>query len=147
MPVRLSVMNPRNQSNEPDEYENTEYDDYCNHLVALGPGFLSKVLCQPECARRQLLASNAVTAKSSFMDLVSVVTSHEPLIYPADRYENTPNHLATLPEIEQPGVGWKQHWFGDRPVDQVMRATNPDLFPDRTIGFFPGWTWGYAIRS
>lgn len=136
-----------------EEYNNDDYDDYCNHLVALGPSFLSKVLGQPnECARQRLLASNSVTAKSSFMDLVSVVTTRQPLLHPADKYEtdSIASTLATLPETEQPAPGWKRHWYGHRPVDQVMRAvkldaTSQEEVYQQTIGFFPGWTWGYAF--
>ncbi|RMJ27923.1 hypothetical protein PHISP_01191 [Aspergillus sp. HF37] len=148
-------------SDDPDdEYDDNEsYDDYCNHLVALGPCFLSKVLSQPsELNRRRLLASNSVTAKSSFMDLVSVVTSHQPLIYPADKYEapNIASTLSALSEMEQPTTAWRRHWFGDGPVNQVMRATNPgfSVYPQhsvddtlRPLGFFPGWTWGYVFWS
>lgn len=144
-----------------EEYNsNDDYDDYCNHLVALGPSFLSKVLRQPnDCARRRLLACNSVTAKSSFMDVVSVVTTHQPLLHPADQYEanDIASALATLPETAQPAPSWKRHWYGHRPVDQVMYAVQdptaetpqeagpPGEVSQRTIGFFPGWTWGYAF--
>lgn len=145
-----------------EEYNsNDDYDDYCNHLVALGPSFLSKVLRQPDdCARRRLLACNSVTAKSSFMDVVSVVTSHQPLLHPAEKYEanDIASTLATLPETAQPAPSWKRHWYGHRPVDQVMYATQDpttlspqeagppgEVSYQRTIGFFPGWTWGYAF--
>lgn len=92
------------------------------------------------------------------MDLVSVVTAHTPLIHPADQYEseNVPANLSNLPEIEQPALAWKRHWYGDRPIEHVMRATKPgySIFPRAVddpeasqcpIGFFPGWTWGYVF--
>lgn len=157
-PVLYCLFGQDKLTNSPDdEYDDDEsYDDYCNHLVALGPCFLSKVLSQPsESNRRRLLASNSVTAKSSFMDLVSVVSSHQPLIYPADKYEapNVASTLSTLPVMEQPTTAWKRHWFGDGPVHQVMRATRPgfSVYPQhsddtlRPLGFFPGWTWGYVF--
>lgn len=95
------------------------------------------------------------------MDLVSVVNTHQPLIYPADKYEtdNIATNLSKIPELEQPSTAWKQHWYGDRPVEQVMRAVKPGLsiYPpqeiadddisQRPIGFSPGWTWGYAFWS
>lgn len=143
-----------------EEYVNDDYDDYCNHLVALGPCFLSKVLRQQnKCTQRCLLASNSVTAKSSFMDLVNVVTTHQPLLHPADKYEvaNIASALSSFPETEQPAPGWKRHWYGPRPVDQVMSAIVSEPSSDeagptediyqRTIGYFPGWTWGYAFSE
>ena len=95
------------------------------------------------------------------MDLVSVVHTHQPLIYPADKYEtyNIGSNLSNLPEMEQPSTAWKQHWYGDRPVEHVMRAIQPGFSIDpheeiaddhaiqRPIGFFPGWAWGYAFWS
>lgn len=144
-----------------DEYQTFEYDDYCNHLVSLGPAFLSRVLEQPtEDDRRRLLASNSIPAKSSFMDLVRVATQTQPLLPPADRYEvaNIGAILPTLPVLDQPAPAWKHHWYGDAPVHQVMFAPRSvaamqiqewseqtEESDTRTLGYFAGWTSGYAL--
>ncbi|KAF9884252.1 hypothetical protein FE257_001984 [Aspergillus nanangensis] len=149
-------LDPRDlEENPEDEYSQYDYDDYCNHLVSLGPSFLAQVLQQPtEYARRRLLASNAVTGQSSFMDLVGVVTDPQPLLYPADRYEmpGITAILPTLPTLEQPARGWKHHWYGHDTIDRVMfpsrqEATNglSDPVGQYTLGFYTGWTWGYAL--
>lgn len=140
------------------------YSDYCNHLVSLGPSFLYKALTQPSYEnRRNLLAQNAIASKSSFMDLVEVIKDPPPLLYPADKYEanDIARTLPTMPILDQPNHGWKQHWHRDGVVERVVFATRPRVTVDdnaeipelwlagndleRTIGYFDGWEWGYPI--
>ncbi|KAL4888881.1 hypothetical protein BDV59DRAFT_124583 [Aspergillus ambiguus] len=166
--LRPSTMplDPSELFNNPaNEYSISDYDDYCNHLVSLGPIFLAKVLQQPdEEHRRRLLACNAIPAKSSFMDMVRVVSQPLPLLPPADRYEthNIGGILPTLPPLDQPAQAWKQHWYGDASVDHVMYTPrsgpqhslhsmhqgwdgNAGAFNAYTFGFSEGWIWGYAL--
>ncbi|KAE8144499.1 hypothetical protein BDV25DRAFT_92522 [Aspergillus avenaceus] len=134
-----------------DGSDGSDYNDYNNHLVSLGPQFLANALRQPYRARRNLIACNAVPCKSSFMILVQVSRDPPALLFPADKYEGEDmgGVLATLPAIEQPTLGWKQHWYGYSPVTRVRQVlrTGPheDVWVERLIGNFPGWQWGYAI--
>lgn len=139
------------------------YYDYCNHLVSLGPSFLYKTLTQSSYKdRRNLLARNAIASKSSFPDLVEVIKDPSPLLYPADKYESSDiaRTLPTMPLLEQPNLGWKQHWHRDGVVERVVFATRPRVTVDeaeipelwlsegdleRTIGYFDGWEWGYSL--
>ncbi|KAF7594658.1 hypothetical protein BBP40_008749 [Aspergillus hancockii] len=135
-----------------DGSDGNDYNDYRNHLVSLGPCFLHKVLLQPTYkARRNLIACNAVSSKSSFMILVQVSRDPPSLLAPADKYE-TPDIarlLPTLPEIEQPNHGWKKHFFGYRPIQNVREVVRSEHLQEpwieRTIGHFPGWKYGYAV--
>ncbi|KAI9927056.1 hypothetical protein ASPWEDRAFT_46529 [Aspergillus wentii DTO 134E9] len=136
------------------------YNEYCNHLVSLGPCFLQKVRSQPRYQdRRNMLACNAIASKSSFMDLVEVIRDPPPLLYPADKYDSPDigRLLPTLPAMEQPNPSWKQHWHHDGTLESVVFATRPRVSVDgiqpwtaqndleRTIGYFDGWDWGYSL--
>ncbi|KAE8365305.1 hypothetical protein BDV27DRAFT_127083 [Aspergillus caelatus] len=135
-----------------DGSDGNDYNDYRNHLVSLGPSFLYKVLRQPSYeARRNLIACNAVSSKSSFMILVQVSRDPPSLLYPADKYESEDigRTLPLMPAIEQPNSGWKHHWHGYGPIHRVREVVRTDNLQEpwieRTIGNSAGWQWGYAI--
>ncbi|QRD89227.1 hypothetical protein F9C07_2084972 [Aspergillus flavus] len=135
-----------------DGSDGNDYNDYRNHLVSLGPSFLYKVLRQPSYeARRNLIACNAVSSKSSFMILVQVSRDPPSLLYPADKYESEDigRTLPLMPAIEQPNSGWKHHWHGYGPIHRVREVVRSDNLQEpwieRTIGNSAGWQWGYAI--
>lgn len=159
LPAEMMDLYPSEREDEPANYS---YSDYCNHLVSLGPCFLYKALKQPTYkSRRNLLAQNAIASKSSFMDVVEVIKDPCPLLYPADKYEvpDIARVLPTMPAMQQPTHGWKQHWHRDGIVERVVFATRPRITVDedtleawlgendleRTIGYFDGWEWGYPI--
>jgi len=95
------------------------------------------------------------------MDVVEVIKDPCPLLYPADKYEvsDIARVLPTMPAMQQPTHGWKQHWHRDGIVERVVFATRPRVTVDedtleawlgetdleRTIGYFDGWEWGYPI--
>lgn len=135
-----------------DGSDGNDYNDYRNHLVSLGPSFLYKVLNQPSYeARRNLIACNAVSSKSSFMILVQVSRDPPSLLHPADKYEtdDIARTLPSMPTIEQPNHGWKHHWFGYRPIQNVREIVQTEIsqepWVERTIGNSAGWKSGYAI--
>lgn len=66
-----------------------------------------------------------------------------PFIYPADRHEvvNFQQLWSTLPEIEQPNLGWKKAWL--LPNITQQEGLEDVLFYDRSSE--KDWDWGYAI--
>lgn len=137
-----------------------DYSPYFNHLVLLGPAFLHQVLCQPTREDRwRLLACNAISSKSSFMDTVRVVRDPSPQMYSAEKYMNNDvlQGMRTDPAVDQPNAGWKQHWHGQDvaecvvftrssvPVASEAGSTESQDVPLRKFGHCDGWEWGYAL--
>jgi hypothetical protein len=130
-----------------------DYSIYFNHLVLLGPRFLHKVLFQKSREDRwRLLACNAVSSKSSFMDTVCVVRGPSPQLWSAEKYGNddTLQGLRTMPAIDQPNPGWKQHWYSQdvSGCEIFTRRSTVGESQDtqlRTFGHCAGWEWGYAL--
>ncbi|RLM00346.1 hypothetical protein CFD26_108396 [Aspergillus turcosus] len=130
-----------------------DYSIYFNHLVLLGPTFLHKVLSQKSQEDRwRLLACNAISSKSSFMDTVRVVRGPSPELWSAEKYGNddTLEGLRTMPAIDQPNPGWKLHWYSQDVAgcETFTRRSTVGESEDaqlRTFGNCAGWEWGYAL--
>ncbi|KAF7139778.1 hypothetical protein CNMCM5793_008391 [Aspergillus hiratsukae] len=130
-----------------------DYSIYFNHLVLLGPTFLHKVLSQKSREDRwRLLACNAISSKSSFMDTVQVVRSPSPQLWSAEKCmdDDTPEGLRTMPDIDQPNPGWKRHWYsqdvtGCEIFTLRSAAGESEAAQLRTFGHCAGWEFGYAL--
>jgi hypothetical protein len=130
-----------------------DYSIYLNHLVLLGPTFLHKVLSQNSREDRwRLLACNAISSKSSFMDIVRVVRNPSPQPWSVERCmdDDTLQGLRAMPAIDQPNSGWKQHWYGRDVTGSEIFAPRPGVGESgdaqlRTFGHCAGWEWGYAL--
>ncbi|KAK1147327.1 hypothetical protein N8T08_001404 [Aspergillus melleus] len=133
---------------------------YCNHLVSLGPSFLYKAVHQPSREESwRLVISNSVSSKSSFQDLVQVVTNPHSLPM-ADKEvgEDGLDAGSSRPGSVEPSLGWKQHWQekGIFPRDDISMSSassssssSPEPIADelsvRDLANFQGWEWGYAV--
>ncbi|EAL87119.1 hypothetical protein KXW98_008972 [Aspergillus fumigatus] len=130
-----------------------DYDIYLNHLVLLGPTFLHKVLSQNSREDRwRLLACNAISSKSSFMDTVRVVRDPSPRLWSVERFtsDDTLQGLRAMPAIDQPNLGWKQHWHGRDVTGSEIFAFRSAVGESgdaqvRNFGHCAGWEWGYAL--
>jgi hypothetical protein len=86
------------------------------------------------------------------MDTVQVVRNASPQLWSVEGYtdDDTLQGLRTMPAIDQPNPGWKQHWNGrDVAGCEIFtpRSTvgSSEDAQSRIFGHCAGWEWGYAL--
>jgi hypothetical protein len=121
------------------------FNRYFDTLASIGPRFLYRVLHAERLLRRNIVMANARDPfELPFIGIGIISWDYRfPFIYPADRHE-APNFQllwSTLPEIEQPNLGWKKAWLLSTITDQ--QELEDVLFYERRSE--EDWDWGYAI--
>lgn len=109
------------------------------------------------------MISNSISSKSSFQDLVQVVTNPPSLPIDTMVGEDGADAGSSSPGPIEPSLGWKQHWQekGILPSDDMsmdmetssLSSSSSSSSPApaledlsvRDLANFQGWEWGYAI--
>ncbi|KAJ5595232.1 uncharacterized protein N7459_001440 [Penicillium hispanicum] len=120
------------------------FPDYLNAFTSIGPDFLYRALHTSRQRRRKMMTKNMDISAISFIGWYTGVYLEEwrPFHEPADPYgiQNFEAFWSTLPQIEQPNLGWRKIWLlPHTSEDSLLEALNPNRNPEID------WIWGYAL--